>query len=295
MLEIQLEKHLQGADGRMDLAIQMRIQPRAFVTLFGNSGAGKTSVLRMLAGLTAPDAGRIVVDGEIWFDHADKINLSPQQRSIGLVFQDFALFPHLSVLDNVRYGLTKMGSAEQAWVAHLLDLTQLSNLQQRRPDQLSGGQKQRVALARALARKPKILLLDEPLSALDNTMRGQLQAALLHLHAECRLTTILVSHDIGEVFKLSQTVFCLHQGQIERVGSPAEVFLQNNLPGQLTLQAQILAIRQEQVIYILSLLIGQDVIEIIASKKDVEHLQVGAYIAISPKTFNPLIFSTTQN
>jgi molybdate transport system ATP-binding protein len=280
MLEIQLEKRLQGADGRMDLAIQ---------TLFGDSGAGKTSILRMLAGLTVPDAGRIVVDGKVWFDHADKIHLSPQQRSIGLVFQDFALFPHLSVLDNIRYGLNKISAADHDWVAHLLDLTQLSNLQQRKPDQLSGGQKQRVALARALARKPTMLLLDEPLSALDNTMRGQLQATLLHLHAECALTTILVSHDIGEVFKLSQTVYCLRQGQIERSGSPAEVFLQNNLSGQLTLQAQILAIRQEQVIYVLSLLIGQDVIEIVASRQDVEHLQVGAYIAISPKTFNPII------
>jgi molybdate transport system ATP-binding protein len=289
MLEIQLEKCLQGADGRMDLAIHMQIESRAFVTLFGDSGAGKTSILRMLAGLTVPDAGRIVVDGKVWFDHADKIHLSPQQRSIGLVFQDFALFPHLTIFDNVCYGLRKMGSAEREWVAHLLELTQLSNLQQRKPDQLSGGQKQRVALARALARKPTILLLDEPLSALDNTMRGQLQATLLHLHAECGLTTILVSHDIGEVFKLSQTVFCLRQGQIERKGSPAEVFLQNNLSGQLTLQAQILAIRQEQVIYVLSLLIGQDVIEIVASRQDVAHLQVGAFIAISPKTFNPLI------
>lgn len=289
MLEIQLEKRLQGADGRMDLAIQMQIPSGAFVTLFGDSGAGKTSILRMLAGLTVPDAGRIVVDGKVWFDHADKIHLSPQQRSIGLVFQDFALFPHLSVLDNIRYGLNKISAADHDWVAHLLDLTQLSNLQQRKPDQLSGGQKQRVALARALARKPTMLLLDEPLSALDNTMRGQLQATLLHLHAECALTTILVSHDIGEVFKLSQMVYCLRQGQIERSGSPAEVFLQNNFSGQLTLQAQILAIRQEQVIYVLSLLVGQDVIEIVASRRDVEHLQVGAYIAISPKTFNPII------
>lgn len=295
MLDIQLAKSLHGAVGQMDLAIQMQVPSRALVSLFGQSGAGKTSILRMLAGLTQPDGGHIIVDGEVWFDHSKRINLPPQHRSIGMVFQDFALFPHWSVLDNIRYGLRKNNQAEQAWVAQLLELTQLVNLQQRKPDQLSGGQKQRVALARALARRPKILLLDEPLSALDHTLRGQLQETLLQLHTECGLTTLLVSHDIGEVFRLSQMVFCVQQGKINRFGSPAEVFLQAEAGNKLTLQAQVLAIRQEQVIYVLSLLIGQDVIEIVASDKDVAGLQVGAHIAIAPKTFNPLIFPAMKN
>lgn len=290
MLELSLQKQLHSATGEMLLDVQMRLESNAFATLFGPSGAGKTTILRMLAGLIPPDHGRIVVDGVTWFDDGatgKKINLPPQQRSIGYVFQDYALFPNLTVRGNVAYAASK---EQSAWVDRLLSMTGLSELHDRLPQTLSGGQKQRVALARALARKPKLLLLDEPLSALDGALRLQLQDELLRLHQECGLTTLLVSHDVGEVFKLSQQVIQLESGKVVRSGSPAEVFLQQRVQGKLNLRAQVLAIRREEVIYVLSLLIGQDIVEIIAAEDEVVGLKVGDGISISTKAFSPLIF-----
>lgn len=287
MLELNLQKTLNGAAGTLQLDLQLQAGRGDFATLFGPSGAGKSTLLRMLAGLTQPDSGHIVVDGEPWFDSAKKINLPPQQRAIGFVFQDFALFPNLTVRQNVAYAADK---GQASWVVRLLAMTGLTELQDSLPARLSGGQKQRVALARALARKPKLLLLDEPLSALDGALRAQLQDELLVLHQECGLTTLLVSHDIGEVFKLSQCVHQLELGKIVRHGTPAQVFLQQRLPGKLNLRAQVLAIRQEEVIYVLSLLIGQDIVEIIAAQDEVAGLKVGELISISTKAFSPLIF-----
>ncbi|MBI3285267.1 MAG: ABC transporter ATP-binding protein [Burkholderiales bacterium] len=295
MIELHLQKLCHGAAGPLRLDLQLRVAPGAFVSLYGASGAGKTTLLRMLAGLTAPDHGRIVVDGVSWYDSARRIALPPQQRCTGYVFQDYALFPNLSVRDNVGYAL---GKPQAAQLARLLEIAGLSALQQRLPASLSGGQKQRVALARALARvssgQPRLLLLDEPLSALDADLRSQLQDELLYLHREYGLTTILVSHDVGEVFKLSQQVHLLEQGRITRSGSPAQVFLQQQVQGKLNLQAQVLAVRREEVVYILSLLVGQDIVEIIADEEEVAGLKAGDRIAISAKAFSPLIFRQTN-
>lgn len=295
MIDIDLQKQLHSASGTVLLDVRLRVEQGAFVSLFGPSGAGKTSLLRMLAGLAAPDSGRIVVDGRPWFDREQRINLPPQQRAIGFVFQDYALFPNLSVRDNVAYALEKLQVKSQtAQLARLLEMTGLSALQARQPASLSGGQKQRVALARALARvlggQQRLLLLDEPLAALDADMRSQLQDELAQLHREFGLTTILVSHDLGEVFKLSQQVHVLEQGRISRCGTPAQVFLQQQVQGKLNLQAQVLAVRREEVVYILSLLIGQDVVEVIADEQEASGLKAGDRIAISAKAFSPLIF-----
>lgn len=290
MLELSLQKHLQSAIGEMRLNVQMHLKSGDFAALFGPSGAGKTSILRMLAGLTTPDRGRIVVDGVTWFDDGSagkKINLLPQQRSIGYVFQDYALFPNLTVRGNVAYAAAK-GDVE--WIERLLHMTGVTDLSERLPDSLSGGQKQRVALARSLARKPKLLLLDEPLSALDGEMRASLQDELLKLHQECGLTTLLVSHDVGEVFKLSQQVVQIDGGAVICTGTPAEVFLRQRVQGKLNLRAQVLAIRREEVIFVVSILIGQDIVEIIAAEDEVAGLAVGESISISAKAFSPLIF-----
>ncbi|MFZ6689856.1 ABC transporter ATP-binding protein [Undibacterium sp. SXout11W] len=295
MIRIDCRKHLASATGGLQLDLQMHIEDASFVTLFGPSGAGKTTLLRMLAGLTHPDYGVVEVAGEVWFDSDKRIALPPQQRLLGLVFQDYALFPNLTVAENVAYALAKSQTHQ---LARLLELSGLSALQDRLPANLSGGQKQRVALARALARvlsrgvegTSPLLLLDEPLSALDTTLRVQLQDELLSLHREFGLTTIMVSHDIAEVFKLSQQVFVIDAGKIIRYGPPSAVFLQQQLHGQLQLQAQVLAIRKEDVVFILSLLVGQDIVEIIASEDDVNNLQVGDRIAIAAKAFSPMIF-----
>jgi molybdate transport system ATP-binding protein len=290
VIDIALTKMLHGVGGSLQLNVQATLEPGSFVTLFGPSGAGKTTILRMLAGLTDPDGGRISVNGDIWFDSDKRIKLPPQKRSIGFVFQDYALFPNLSVRDNVAYAA---GSGDQRWVDELLELTGLAALAHRLPATLSGGQKQRVSLARAIARKPALLLLDEPLSALDAQLRGQLQDDLALLHQRYGVTTLLVSHDVGEVFKLSQRVLRLEAGRIVQSGTPAEVFLQQRLAGKLSLRAQVLAIRREEVIHIISLLIGQDIVEVIASDNEVRGLRQGDIVSVSVKAFSPVIFKAS--
>lgn len=286
MITVELEKQLHSAAGPLALQAAFTLQPGVLATLYGPSGAGKTTILRMLAGLTTPEQGRIVVDGLTWLDTSAGVALPPQRRGLGYVFQDYALFPNLSVAENVAYAID---GKDAAWLQQLLEMTGLTFLRDRLPAGLSGGQKQRVALARALARRPRLLLLDEPLSALDGEMRAQLQDQLLQLHRQFGLTTILVSHDMGEVFKLSQQVLCLEQGIIVRSGTPAEVFLRQRLQGRVNLHAQVLALRREDIVHILSLLIGQDIVEIIASDEDVQGLRAGDTVAVAAKAFSPMI------
>lgn len=291
-IDIDVQMRLQGANDVLHLNVQMQIKQGQFASVYGASGAGKTTLLRLLAGLSHPHSGQIKVAGETWLDTQRKIQLRPQERAVGMVFQDLALFPHLTVEENIAYGVPKNDSAI---VQRLLEVTQLGVLRKQLPKQLSGGQKQRVALARALARRPQILLLDEPLSALDNAMRANLQDELKALHQEFGLTTLMVSHDLGEIFKLSEHVFVLERGRIAKQGAPSEVFLKTEEPGKLQLHAQILAIRQEQVIAVLSLLVGQEIIEVAASPEEVSGLRVGAMISIAPKAFSPQILKTFRD
>ena len=285
MIELELSRHLAHPSGILHLQLERRIDRQAFVAISGPSGAGKTSILRMLAGLDRPDSGRIVVDGVVWLDTARGIDLPPQRRSIGFVFQDFALFPNLSIRANVGYAT---GRNDRRWIDELLALMQLTELQDRLPGKLSGGQKQRVALARAVARRPILLLLDEPLSALDNALRAQLQDDLAMLHRRLKLTTLMVSHDLGEVFRLADTVWQLQSGRIVQAGSPASVFLLQRLAGRLALQAQILSLQREEVVTIVSLLIGQEIVDVIATDDEVAGLRVGDRVTVSAKSFGAL-------
>jgi molybdate transport system ATP-binding protein len=205
----------------MSLQFDSKIDSGEFVCVYGPSGAGKTSVLRMLAGLLTPDDGHIVTDNTTWFDKAKKVDLKPQLRNIGMVFQEYSLFPNMTVRGNLEFALKKESSADI--VDELLQLTELEQLQDQKPALLSGGQKQRVALARALIRRPRLLLLDEPLSALDSVMQAKLQDYILRVHQQFSLTTILVSHDVFEVVKMSKRVLILEEGTIKRDGPPREV------------------------------------------------------------------------
>lgn len=227
MINIDVTRKLFGAGGDLLLKFATKIVPGELITIYGPSGAGKTSVLRMLAGLLKPESGIINYGGQTWFDSSKGIHLRPQDRSIGIVFQDYSLFPNMTVRGNLEFALQK-GQSPQI-VDELLQLTELSNLSDKKPTILSGGQRQRIAVAMALVRKPKLLLLDEPLSALDSVMQSKLQDYLLQVHEQFKLTTILVSHDINEVIKMSRRVLILEDGVIKKDGPPLEVLPLENL------------------------------------------------------------------
>lgn len=221
MITIDITKKLHGANGDLDLHFQATINAGELVAIYGPSGAGKTSILRMLAGLSDPDNGYIKANDEVWFDKSKKINIKTQRRNVGMVFQDFSLFPNMTVRGNLEFALKK-GQSKKI-VDELLQLTELEQLHDKKPALLSGGQKQRVSLARALISKPTLLLLDEPLSALDTEMQSKLQDYILQVHRQFNLTTLLVSHDLTEVIKMSKRVFVFENGSVKKEGSPLEV------------------------------------------------------------------------
>ena len=191
------------------------------IALLGPSGCGKTTILRMIAGFESPNQGSVLIGGR------DMAGLKPYERNVGLLFQHYALFPHMSVAQNVAYGLRHRGHAVSdipRRVAEMLDLVQLSGFSNRRPDQLSGGQQQRVALARALAIHPNLLLLDEPLSALDAKLRHELRVELKQVLAAVGSTAIVVTHDQEEAMSLGERVFVMSRGTIMQIGTPNDIY-----------------------------------------------------------------------
>jgi molybdate transport system ATP-binding protein len=271
----------------MKLRLELEFKKGELVTLYGESGAGKTSTLRILAGLLTPDRGRITVGGRTWFDSEKKINLKPQQRNLGFVFQDYALFPHMTVRENLEYGTRSR--EDKGLVSNLIEMVALDDLQDRRPETLSGGQKQRVALARALVGKPELLLLDEPLSALDAKIRTRLQDAILALHREFALTTLLISHDLGEIHKLSDHVVELEQGTVLRQGSAEELFLRNKISGKFRFTGQVLNIEATGVVHIVTVLIQNQLVKVVAQEKEIRDLVVGDRVLVASKAFNPVL------
>ncbi len=291
MIHIELEKKLTAANGSMKLQVDLRIKPGQLVTLFGNSGAGKTSILRMLAGLLNPDKGLIKVNHNTWLDSENGIFLKPQQRRIGFLFQDYALFPNMTVEENLLYALEKKQGKKI--VDELIDTIELGDLRNRKPNELSGGQNQRVALARSLVRKPEILMLDEPLSALDAQMRMKLQDFILKVHKQYNLTTILVSHDANEVIKMSDKVFLIEDGKIIRQGKPVDVFASKRVSGKFQLFGDIIDIEKEDIIYVVTVLIGANIVKVIADESEVRTMAVGDKVIVASKAFNPLIRKIT--
>jgi molybdate transport system ATP-binding protein len=212
--------------GPLDLAVDLRVGPGEVVAVLGPNGAGKSTFLRVLAGLLAPDGGRVVVGDTIWDDVAARTRLPAHRRSVGMVFQDALLFPHLSVADNVAFGLRTRGvpkagarAAARGWLARV----GLDGLGAARPGQLSGGQAQRAALARALVVDPELLLLDEPLSALDARTRLTVRAELRRHLAEFAGSTVLVTHDPVDAMALADRVVVVEHGRVAQAGTPAEV------------------------------------------------------------------------
>lgn len=283
----QFTKKLNAANGHFRLEVDAEITEGNLITLYGESGAGKTSILRMLAGLLQPERGYLKVGEEVWYSAEEKINLSPQQRKIGIVFQDYALFPNMTVRQNLEFALDK--NQDKRVIAELVDLIELGDLQYRRPETLSGGQKQRVALARALVRRPKLLLLDEPLSALDKAMRDKLQNYILKLHRNFNLTTFLVSHEVKEVFKMSNEVWVLKDGKITSRSTPLSLFSQTDVSGKFKFTGEVIDVEKSDVIFIITILVANNIVKVVADEREASQLSVGDEVLVASKAFNPLI------
>ncbi len=287
MIHIQLNKKLKSNKGSFNLDIDFALSSNELLTIEGHSGAGKTTVLRLIAGLIYPDDGRIELDDEIWFDKKNNISLPAKKRKVGLVFQDYALFPNMNIMGNLEYALAD--KKDKNYLNEIIDIMEIGDLVERKPDTLSGGQKQRVALARALVRKPKLLLLDEPLSALDIEMRSKLQDYILKIHRKYNLATILVSHDISEIFKMSNKVIRIVDGKIIAQGSVQDVFQEKYISGKFRFTGEILNIEKDDVVYIVSVLIGNNIVKVIGCEEETKELQPGDKVIIVSKAFNPLI------
>ena len=201
--------------------VSLEIRPNEFFALLGPSGCGKTTLLRMLAGFELPDEGDILIDGQ------DMTDVAPNRRPVNMVFQSYAVFPHMTVFDNVGYGLrvTRTPGPEiETRVRETLEMTRLGGLADRRPDQLSGGQLQRVALARALVKRPKVLLLDEPLSALDAKLREAMRLELVNLQQTVGIAFVFVTHDQNEALSMANRIAVMDEGRIRQVARPAELY-----------------------------------------------------------------------
>lgn len=287
MIKIHLKKQLLTSNGPLLLDVDFEFSKGMFVSLFGESGSGKTTILRMIAGLTDPAQGFIQVEDEIWLDTAKRIHLPAHKRRLGFVFQDYSLFPHMTIRENLEFALSS--PRDRGMVEELLDIMRLKELEGRKPENLSGGQRQRAALARAVLRRPKIFLLDEPLAALDTPIRLKLQDEILKIYERFGTTTLLVSHDLSEVFKLSRQVFVLEQGKISKSGKPAEIFAHSNISGKFKFVGQVLEICKEGVVNILTIQIGNNITKVVATDQEIEEINVGDKIIVAAKAFNPLI------
>lgn len=263
MLEIDIRKTLHGANGEMNLDVKCAIKEGEFVAISGKSGSGKTTLLRILAGLEMSQ-GTVTFNNIAWLGGTN--SLAVQERNIGFVFQDYALFDNMTVEENLLFV-----NKDKAFANELLALTELSSLKKQRPKMLSGGQKQRVALCRALMNRPKLLLLDEPLSALDKAMRLKLQDEVLELHKAFGMTTIMVSHDSSEIYRMASRVLVLEQGKIVKDGTAKEVLMEE----KNFLKGELLSLGKNN---IATLLVGEQLIEMKFSDEEIKHLKIGQLI-----------------
>lgn len=287
MIKVRIQKKLNTQHGGMLLDVDFQIQNNEFVTLYGPSGVGKTSILRMITGLTKPDLGYIEVDGDVWFDSKERIDKPVQERSISLVFQEYNLFPNMTVLENLQYA--RGDKKDDALIDELLNMVELKQLSHCKPHTLSGGQKQRIALIRALLRKPKIFLLDEPLSALDATLRLKLQEDISAMYQRFKIPTIFVTHDLSEVFKLAHQILIMEEGKIVRWGKPMEIFKGDAISGKFKFSGTILDLTQEDFLFIVTVQIGNNITKVVATKDEAKDWRVGDRVLVAAKAFNPII------
>lgn len=282
-LEVRIRKRFPNPEGSFLLNVHFRALA-GFTIVFGASGAGKTTLLDCIAGLTEPDEGRIAMGGEAVYDSEAKRNLPAWKRRIGYVLQDLALFPHLTAEENVEYGLQQLGAAERRSRSHkMLETFRIEHLRERRPAQISGGERQRVALARSLVTEPHVLLLDEPLVALDRPTRSLIIADLRRWNQNYRIPILFVTHSIEEVFALGAEVIVLDSGKIVAQGQPKDVMLSPQLETVAQLagfenvfDAAVLAVREDRGTMVCRIGTGKLELETPLVRAEVgSHLRVG--------------------
>ncbi|GGA91838.1 ATP-binding cassette domain-containing protein [Puia dinghuensis] len=290
-LDFQATKMLHTAQGRELLDISFRLDQGRILAIYGPSGAGKTTLLRILAGLTEAGSGHIRVGDDTWLDTTRHIHLPTRRRAIGFVFQDFALFPNLTVRQQLEYASPE--KHDSSIIAELLALMELEALQHHRPALLSGGQQQRVALARAIARRPSLLLLDEPLSALDEEMRNKLQEYILKIQQRFHLTTILVSHYLPEILRLADTAIILKKGRIVSEGTPASLFAGQTPPqknnSSFKTTGTILRIEPSANAFIVSVRCADTIIDLTLSAAEATALNLNQTVSVIFNAINPKI------
>lgn len=272
-------KLLHTARGPKKFDVTFKINHGETLAITGPSGAGKTTLLRILAGLTTVDSGHIQTDNETWLDTSQKIDLPTRHRSIGFVFQDFALFPHMTVRQQLEFALPK--NAPNDIVGELLHLMDLEALQHQKPMLLSGGQQQRVAIARAIARRPRLLLLDEPLSALDDEMRHKLQDYILKARQRFQLTILLVSHHLPEIFRLADSVIALDQGRVVKQGLATDVFPYEKNSPAFNVTATIIRILPSDNSFVVTIQYADTTVDLTIPTAEAANLQTGQQVALS--------------
>lgn len=286
MIEIDIKKSFKHKKENIDFHFKTNLEENSINAIFGQSGTGKTTFLRLISGLETPESGHIKVGESTWFNSQNNINLIPQKRDVGFVFQDYALFPNMSVIENLRFAQKEK---DEDFLKELLEIVELTKFKNSLPSALSGGQKQRTALARAVAKKPKLFLLDEALSALDSTMRQQLQNDIKKIHEAFKMTTLIISHDIAEVYKLASHVKVVHNGEIIKEGTPDILFDESKISGKFKFSAKILKIQKADTIFIVTLLIEGNLTKVVATQEEVKNMNIGDDVLVASKAFNPII------
>lgn len=264
--------------------------PVAGITsLFGPSGSGKSTLLRLLAGLETPSGGYIFAHDGPWFDHAKVVNVPTRARELGWLDQHYGLFPNMSVWMQLEFACYRPDQASRRTIQEYLERAGLADVSNAYPEQLSGGQKQRVGLLRAMMRNPKLLLLDEPFSALDAQTRATMRGLLIDWQLRTGATIVLATHQIDDVFALGQHVLCLEQGKLTKSGTPQSVFLNQPRTGLIELSAQVIAISPQDVTALVTVLLNGELVDIVLTRAEVETLTPGQEIQLGLKAFSPML------
>ena len=277
MMEVKLHKRFSKDVEAFQLDVDFQLEEKQCLNLYGPSGAGKTSILRLLAGFIKADKGKISFGGSTWHDPSRGLNLKPGKRGVAMVFQDYALFPNMTALQNMRYAMK--APSDETYLEELLEVMELGSFLDQKAPSLSGGQQQRVALARALLSRPQVLLLDEALSALDYERRRNLQGLLKEIIKREGLTCVMASHDLEEIHALADQVLILDKGRQQAMGKASELFAPAQSTDHITLRARILDIQQKQGKSLLRLLLKGEVYSL--ELPDAGKYKVGEELALS--------------